>query len=87
MKERCKETVYPKDRWGAFHGYGCQRYAVKDGYCKQHHPDSVKKRQDAAKQRFQDKQKSSCWYQLTEARKEIERLRAEIERLTGGRDV
>jgi len=28
-------------------GHRCSRRAVKDGYCKQHHPDTVKAREDA----------------------------------------
>ena len=34
--DRCKETVYPNDRYGSFHGYRCTRKAVCDGYCKTH---------------------------------------------------
>jgi hypothetical protein len=42
-KIRCKERVSNKNSWGLS---GCARYAVTDGYCKQHHPDSVKERRD-----------------------------------------
>jgi hypothetical protein len=39
MDEKCKATVIPTGRWGAFHSHGCNRSAGfgKDGlYCKQH---------------------------------------------------
>lgn len=31
---------------GAWHSYPCSREATRDGYCTQHHPDSVKKRHE-----------------------------------------
>lgn len=43
MSEQCKQKVYDKSGW---HPYQCTRNAVQDGFCKQHHPDSVKARQD-----------------------------------------
>ncbi len=43
-KEKCKEKIFR----GAGHGSSqCSRNAVKDGYCKQHHPDNVKARREA----------------------------------------
>lgn len=39
MKEQCREKVY--DNWETRQ---CSRYAVKDGFCKQHHPDTVEAR-------------------------------------------
>ena len=50
-KKKCKKIVYPKGRYGAFHPYGCSRNAVKAGYCKQHHPDSVVARIKKSKER------------------------------------
>lgn len=40
-KERCKEQVV-WDSWG--HTARCRRNAVRDGFCAQHHPDTVKAR-------------------------------------------
>jgi len=47
MAEQCKEQMF-KD----WHFHQCSRKAVKDGYCKQHHPDSVKARADAAQAKW-----------------------------------
>ena len=37
MSEQCKEKIF--HTWSS---RNCSRKAVTDGYCKQHHPDSVK---------------------------------------------
>jgi len=63
---QCKETVYPQERWGSFHGYRCTRNVWKDDYCKTHHPDCVKERQEKAQKRYTER---------------IKELEAEIERL------
>lgn len=36
MSEKCKVTV-----WHGWHRHQCSRKAKKDGYCLQHHPDTV----------------------------------------------
>lgn len=48
MNEKCKTLV-----WTDFHNYQCCRKAVKDGYCKQHHPDTVKARKEKSIQKFE----------------------------------
>lgn len=40
--QQCRKRVYG----GTYTGHQCTRKAVKDGYCKQHHPDTVKAKQD-----------------------------------------
>ena len=55
----------------------CSRNAVKDGYCKQHHPDAVKARRDAQRKRWDEKQKNSPIFKLKEATETIKRLRKE----------
>ena len=41
---RCREKVL--DRWNAWPTYHqCERKAAKDGFCTQHHPDTVAARQ------------------------------------------
>lgn len=77
---RCKERVY--SHWRSRQ---CHRKAWKDGYCKQHHPDTVKARRDAANKRYEEKQKQSPWYKLEQAHKRIAELEAEIKRLRGDR--
>jgi len=45
VKENCKESVrHPNNIYGI--SKPCKRFAVKDGFCKQHHPDEVKKREE-----------------------------------------
>jgi len=78
---KCEATVYPKERWGTLHGYQCTRKIWKDGYCKIHHPDSVKVRRKKSMERYEENKKKSDWYLLNEANKKIEELEAEIERL------
>ena len=50
MSDRCKETVFRQG--GSFRGGRCSRKAVKDGYCKQHHPDTVAQRTAETKARW-----------------------------------
>ena len=47
--DRCKESVYRGSSWGS--KGRCIRNAVIDGYCKQHHPDSVAKRKKKAEEK------------------------------------
>ena len=91
MNGRCKERVWN----GQFSDYPCSRKDWKDGYCKQHHPDSVKKRRDDAYAKFTAKMAAvaETQYQAKLAedtalqdqqrwqREEIARLRLENERL------
>jgi len=64
MTIQCSETVYPKERWGCFHGYQCTRKAWKDGFCKTHHPESVKARQEKSDAHFKEKWHNSSHAQL-----------------------
>jgi hypothetical protein len=45
----CQANVYDRFMFGSFRQ--CERKAVKDGFCKQHHPDAEKARRDKTKQR------------------------------------
>jgi hypothetical protein len=77
MTERCKEQVrIPGSSWPRYHQ--CQRAAVKDGYCTQHHPDSRKARYDESIRRWKEKQENSESARLFRALKEIEELKAEL---------
>jgi hypothetical protein len=53
-KERCKEKVHPNDRWGSFHPRQCHAKIWKHGYCKIHHPDTVRIRQEAKEKRWEE---------------------------------
>lgn len=41
-----------------YHFYPCTRKAWKDGYCKQHHPNTVKARDEARHQKWEAEQKA-----------------------------
>ena len=56
---KCKQNV-----WGGWHFHPCPRKAWRDGWCKQHHPDTKKARDEAGKQKYEEKRKLSPWYRL-----------------------
>ena len=56
MSEKCKETIFGKFSW---HGHRCTRNAIKDGFCKQHHPDSVAERRAASFAKYEEDLKKS----------------------------
>lgn len=45
---KCKKKIYG----GAWQAHPCSRWAVKDGFCKQHHPDSVTDRREARSRKW-----------------------------------
>ena len=67
---RCKESVMR-----GYHMGKCLRNAVKDGYCKQHHPDSIAER-DRLRQVEWDRQQDNSIYsrfaRLQERNKELQ---------------
>lgn len=67
--ERCKQKVWPN---GQFTSHRCSRKAVKDGYCNQHHPDTVKERDEKQRLKFQERIDK---HPLTVAHKKIEELK------------
>ncbi len=77
QKPKCRKRVYS----GSFIGRQCNRNAVKDGWCNQHHPDLVRARQDERYKKYKEKQKTEPWYLLQEANKKIQELEAEIAKL------
>jgi len=60
--ERCRHAVSNGGRSVDFHQ--CTRKAVKDGYCRLHHPDAVTKRNREAERRRQEKIELSPRVQL-----------------------
>jgi len=54
-KERCKKDVHDGGRWPSFHR--CYLAAVKDGWCKIHHPLAEKKRNQAGEKKRRDEWK------------------------------
>ena len=76
--EKCKAKVVPNTRFGAFYIHRCTRKAVRDGYCRQHHPEAVAERERKSSERHEEKIAASPQAKL---RKEVERLSAEVSRL------
>lgn len=81
MNERCQARVYPPH---TFQGTYCSRKAWKDGWCKQHHPDSVRKRREEADKQYAEKRKKSVWYRLEQAHQEIKVLKAALTEIRDG---
>jgi len=77
MSERCKERVLD-----GYHHRNCARNAVKDGYCKQHHPDAAAERQKQSEKRYALELVRSPQNLLRQANMEIVRLRNEANRPT-----
>lgn len=72
-KEQCKAEVRDRSsRWPR--KYQCQRKAVKDGYCKQHHPDSVAERRKESDERYERQFQNSPLQLLGKERERNARL-------------
>ena len=80
-KKPCKTLV---TSGCGFYSRGCCRYAVRDGYCKQHHPDSVMARAEKSSQKYRDDIANSTWAKLARAENRIKELEAQIAKLKGG---
>lgn len=76
--EKCAEKVFE-----GFHFHRCNRNAWKDGYCKQHHPETVKARREASAKRYAEQQEKSPWRLLEKANARIAELEAELQELRG----
>jgi len=72
---KCKKNVLVS---GTYRSSQCSRNAVKDGYCKQHHPDSVKLRREKSEKLHAKKLEKSP---LRMAFKTIEQLRKRVKEL------
>jgi len=72
--KKCNFKVF--DGW---HYHPCSRNEWKDGYCKQHHPDSVAKRQQEAKARYEAKRKVDPYYQYFQVRDMLNGLITKLE--------
>jgi hypothetical protein len=73
--DTCKEGV-----WDGWHSHRCYRKAWKDGYCKQHHPDSVKARQKESQRKWEERQAKDP---LRIALNRIKELESRIRELEG----
>jgi hypothetical protein len=77
MREQCKEQVYPRESFGSFHPSQCKKKVWKDGYCKQHHPETVKKRSDESDRRYKERLENSPFRKIEKLTQQITDLRAE----------
>lgn len=76
----CKAAVYRSSgRW--LRSHQCERKIWRDGWCKQHHPDTVAERERERMQRYEEQCRRSPRVQLDRAHEEIVRLKVEIARL------
>ena len=73
MRSQCKALV-----WRGHHKSSCSRSATRDGYCKQHHPDSVLERDRKSEEVYQLRRKACPAYQLGVARKVINEATARL---------
>ena len=62
---QCKERCWPSTGWGTSQ---CLRPAKKEGYCIQHHPDSIKKRRIKQDKKW-------AWKRIIEAAQSENRVR------------
>ncbi len=76
-KEKCKKEV-----WSGFYHHPCPRNAVKDGYCRQHHPDKVAGRErlsnDIKKIKWKNSPLSIAMRKIKELEKENDELKKQL---------
>jgi len=86
IEGKCKEKVYPKEAWGSFHPHQCLHNIWKDGFCKFHHPDTVKARREAREKRWKEKlEKDPIILLLQKANEKIKELEERIRELEENR--
>lgn len=87
--DRCKAAVHKEGR--GVGQYQCSRKPWKDGWCKQHHPDTVAERRRRNQERYEKKRKRrwerSPAARLEKANEEIVRLKARVAELEQLHDV
>ncbi len=76
--KQCKAEVGDGTGW---HWNQCSRKPKRDGWCEQHHPDSVAERERQKTARYEEEYRRSPRVQLDRAREEIARLKARIAEL------
>lgn len=64
--KQCKASVMGARGWSS---YQCSRKIWKDGWCKQHHPDTVAKRDKLYEEKYKAKEAASPFGQLQKIRK------------------
>lgn len=74
---RCKASVSSGGRAPRYHQ--CQRGLWRDGWCKQHHPDSCAERERESRKRYAAQAENSTGARLDRARTRIAELEARLE--------
>lgn len=81
--DRCKASVLYPGRWTGHHQ--CKRKKWRDGWCKQHHPDEVKRRREERDKRWEEEHErtlcASPSYKLKLCQEENAALRQRVQRL------
>lgn len=75
---KCTKRVSSQSGWNFNQ---CSRNEWKDGFCKQHHPESVKKRDDERAVRCEEKRKRSPHHQLVILAEKHKALKEKVEDL------
>jgi hypothetical protein len=71
--ERCQAQIRDRGRF-MLHWHRCTRKATRDGYCTQHHPDTVEQRRAAMERRWNEKRKRDPIYVIASLRATQSRL-------------
>lgn len=71
----CKEKIF-RD----YHFYACRRHAWKNGYCKQHHPDTVAERRKKSEERYAKNKENDPLFQLVNLKEEYAILEQRIDK-------
>jgi len=80
--ERCTKSV--RTEGTNFRHHQCKRGAVKDGFCLQHHPDTVDARRKASDDAFKRKHEQSIYGQYRRALERVKVLETTIENVLYG---
>lgn len=77
MIEKCKARVSNPGSMPVY-SHQCTFNAVKDGYCKRHHPDAVKIREEKHREKFQKQFDNSPLRMLKTSAEQLEKANAKI---------
>jgi hypothetical protein len=82
----CKKSVYPAGmRFPLPHR--CMKKAWKDGFCKTHHPENVKIREQESAARYKEQWEQSPTMKLIRALERIKELEAIIKTLSSNKEA
>jgi hypothetical protein len=76
---RCKASVTEKGRWS--YPYQCKRMSWRDGWCKQHHPDTEAKRAKESQERYERQRANSPSRKLADLRQEYDAVLCQRDQL------